>query len=68
MLASVEKNPKKREQVSFVKSPIRYPGGKSRAVSQIINEYIPRGLSTLCSPFIGGGASISQQRNKSLWL
>ncbi|WP_406833349.1 DNA adenine methylase [Wolbachia endosymbiont (group A) of Tiphia femorata] len=52
----------------LVKSPLRYPGGKSRAISQIINKYIPKGLSTLCSPFIGGGASISQQRNKSLWL
>lgn len=39
-----------------MKSPLRYPGGKSRAVSQIINEYIPQGLPTLCSPFIGGGS------------
>ncbi|WP_265026466.1 DNA adenine methylase [Wolbachia endosymbiont (group A) of Bibio marci] len=40
----------------LVKSPLRYPGGKSRAVSQIINKYIPKELSTLCSPFIGGGS------------
>lgn len=42
--------------VNIIKSPLRYPGGKSRAVPQIINEYIPKGLPTLCSPFIGGGS------------
>ncbi|WMT84135.1 DNA adenine methylase [Wolbachia endosymbiont of Listronotus oregonensis] len=47
---------KKKKQILPIKSPLRYPGGKSRAVSQIVNEYIPRGLPTLCSPFIGGGS------------
>lgn len=62
MLASVGKKPNKEKEeetnkvVLPVKSPLRYPGGKSRAVSQIINEYIPKGLPKLCSPFIGGGS------------
>lgn len=38
-----------------MKSPLRYPGGKSRAVKQILN-LLPQGLSTLCSPFLGGGS------------
>lgn len=37
------------------KSPLRYPGGKSRAVKTIM-EFIPPGLNRLCSPFIGGGS------------
>jgi len=39
----------------FVKSPLRYPGGKSRAV-KIISKYIPKDTTELCSPFFGGGS------------
>lgn len=38
-----------------VRSPLRYPGGKSRAV-KIISRYIPKGTRELCSPFFGGGS------------
>ena len=38
-----------------VKSPLRYPGGKSRAVQQIV-EFFPPDLDTLVSPFFGGGS------------
>ena len=38
-----------------MKSPLRYPGGKSRAAKQII-EYFPKNLTELCSPFFGGGS------------
>src|SRR5690625_2959023 len=34
---------------------LRYPGGKSRAVKYLTN-YIPEGLGEICSPFFGGGA------------
>lgn len=37
------------------KSPLRYPGGKSRAVQQIV-ELFPPDLDTLASPFLGGGS------------
>ena len=47
---------KKDKIVSFIRSPLRYPGGKSRAVSQMLNEYFPKKLPTLCSPFLGGGS------------
>jgi DNA adenine methylase len=40
---------------SYSRSPLRYPGGKSRAVPQIM-ELLPQGLDKICSPFIGGGS------------
>ncbi len=39
----------------FIKSPLRYPGGKSRAV-EILFRYIPPNTKELCSPFFGGGS------------
>ena len=40
-------------------SPLRYPGGKSRAVELITTKYIIPNLSerqNVCSPFFGGGS------------
>lgn len=39
----------------FTKSVLRYPGGKSRAVTTIL-ELIPEGTKELLSPFFGGGS------------
>ena len=39
----------------IVKSPLRYPGGKSRAI-KIISRYIPKDTTQICSPFFGGGS------------
>jgi DNA adenine methylase len=36
-------------------SPLRYPGGKNRAVKAIYS-CIPANETTLCSPFLGGGS------------
>ena len=38
-----------------IKSPLRYPGGKSRAINQIC-DLIPPDLDELASPFMGGGS------------
>lgn len=38
-----------------IKSPLRYPGGKSRATDLILT-YIPSNVQTVCSPFFGGGS------------
>ena len=38
-----------------MRSPIRYPGGKTRAVKKIL-PYIPKNEEVLCSPFFGGGS------------
>ena len=40
---------------SSTTSPLRYPGGKSRAVSQIL-DLLPDDLEVLCSPFVGGAS------------
>ncbi len=37
------------------RSPLRYPGGKSRAVSTL-RQYIPDHIDRLVSPFLGGGS------------
>ena len=47
--------PAKKTVLSPIKSPLRYPGGKSRAIKQII-ELLPQRLDTLCSPFLGGAS------------
>lgn len=39
----------------YIKSPLRYPGGKSRAVKELW-KYIPTDTKTICSPFLGGGS------------
>lgn len=38
-----------------LKSPLRYPGGKSRGVKEII-KYFPPDVDRVCSPFLGGGS------------
>ena len=38
-----------------MKTPLRYPGGKSRAVKHIL-PLIPQDCGELCSPFLGGGS------------
>ena len=40
-------------------SPLRYPGGKTRAIKEITSKYIIPNLSKgqkICSPFFGGGS------------
>ena len=42
-------------QRELVRSLLRYPGGKTRAVSTML-RYLPPRLDTLVSPFFGGGS------------
>jgi len=39
----------------MIKSPLRYPGGKSKAIKQI-TEYLPDEFSEFREPFVGGGS------------
>lgn len=55
LLDNSTKRVKRATNQQFLKSPLRYPGGKSRAVKHII-EIIPRDIDTLCSPFLGGSS------------
>lgn len=45
----------KEDKASYPKSPLRYPGGKARAVG-ILLSLIPGDIETLVSPFIGGAS------------
>jgi DNA adenine methylase len=38
-----------------MKTPLRYPGGKSRAVETLMS-FVPEDCSEICSPFLGGGS------------
>ena len=46
-------------------SPLRYPGGKNRAVKTIA-QYIPADTKELCSPFFGGGSFELYCANKGI--
>ncbi len=41
--------------MSLIKSPLRYPGGKSKAIAQII-QYLPEHFTEYREPFVGGGS------------
>jgi DNA adenine methylase len=43
------------DYTSYPKSPLRYPGGKARAVN-ILLHLIPSSINILVSPFFGGGS------------
>ena len=57
----------------LAKSPLRYPGGKSRALKQIL-PLIPVNMSEFREPFVGGGSvffairSLFHSRIKSYWI
>ena len=57
----------------LAKSPLRYPGGKSRALKQIL-PLVPMHISDFREPFVGGGSvffairSIFQQHIQSYWI
>ena len=44
------------ENCKFQKSPLKYPGGKSRAIKNILPILLHQNIKTLCSPFIGGAS------------
>ena len=57
----------------LAKSPLRYPGGKSRALKQIL-PHVPLDISEFREPFVGGGSvffairSLFQDRINSYWI
>src|SRR3990167_3227313 len=50
---------------THLKSPLRYPGGKTRGVKEII-KYFPPDLERVCSPFLGGGSIEIELANKGV--
>lgn len=55
----------------MLKSPLRYPGGKSKAIKQII-EYLPDNFSEFREPFVGGGSVFIHLKQKfpdlKIWI
>ncbi|MBW4612123.1 MAG: DNA adenine methylase [Desmonostoc vinosum HA7617-LM4] len=55
----------------MLKSPLRYPGGKSKALNQII-KYLPESFSELREPFVGGGSIFIYLKQKlpdlKIWI
>ncbi|MDP1714785.1 MAG: DNA adenine methylase [Anaerolineales bacterium] len=49
--------------MSIIKSPLRYPGGKSRAIPKIL-EQLPESFLELREPFVGGGSVFIYIRQK----
>ena len=54
-MALVARNVKPILRSNYITSPLRYAGGKSRAVKQILPLF-PVGIDVVCSPFLGGGS------------
>ena len=61
------------DNAKLPKSPLRYPGGKSRALKQIL-PHVPLNISEFREPFVGGGSvffairNLFQDRIKSYWI
>ncbi|MHC5756996.1 DNA adenine methylase [Nostoc sp.] len=55
----------------MIKSSLRYPGGKSKAINQIV-EYLPESFSEFREPFVGGGSVFIYLRQKfpniKIWI
>lgn len=55
----------------IIKSPLRYPGGKSKAINQI-SEYLPESFSEFREPFVGGGSVFIYLKQKfpdiKIWI
>ena len=41
--------------MKYLKTPLRYPGGKSRAAKRLITKF-PKNIGEFREPFVGGGS------------
>lgn len=55
----------------MIKSPLRYPGGKSKAIEKIL-KYLPKNFSEYREPFVGGGSLFIYLKQKfphlDIWI
>ncbi|MBK1988737.1 DNA adenine methylase [Sphaerospermopsis aphanizomenoides BCCUSP55] len=55
----------------MIKSPLRYPGGKSRAIKKI-SEYLPESFTEFREPMVGGGSVFIHLKqtfpNLKIWI
>ncbi len=55
-LFDYSENPTENIDLNYsIRSPLRYPGGKTRGV-EFITQFFPKNLDKLLSPFFGGGS------------
>lgn len=56
LVTNIEMDHKENLDMNFSsRSPLRYPGGKTRAI-EFITSFFPQNLDALLSPFFGGGS------------
>ena len=53
--SSVKSCDKSRTKSALIKSPLRYPGGKSRAI-KFLFQFLPKNIDEFREPFFGGGS------------
>ena len=53
--------------MNTLKTPLRYPGGKSRAVEKIYSRF-PYGIKEYREPFLGGGSLAIHMSKKHFQL
>ena len=54
-------------ETKLIKSPLRYPGGKSRAI-KFLAQFLPKNIDEFREPFFGGGSLglyVAQNHNKA---
>lgn len=55
----------------MIKSPLRYPGGKAKAITKIV-KYLPQSFSEYREPFVGGGSLFIYLKQKlpqlNIWI
>lgn len=55
----------------MIKSPLRYPGGKAKAIPEIV-KYLPQSFSEYREPFVGGGSLFIYLKQKlpqlNIWI
>lgn len=59
------------EILDMLKSPLRYPGGKAKAIKQIV-DYLPESFTEFREPFVGGGSVFIYLKQKfpnlKIWI
>ena len=68
---TTSKRKKSSSGLNNFRTPLRYPGGKSRAVSKLYN-WFPQGMTEYREPFLGGGSMAiyltKNHHNLKIWV
>src|SRR5687768_7330576 len=71
MVQSVTTSPSEEQTQAAYRSPLRYPGGKQKAIAQIV-KMLPSSASEYREPMVGGGSVFFYARSsgfaKKYWI